>query len=28
MEAPLEAIEFLARSTNRVEVLRLLATRP
>jgi predicted transcriptional regulator len=28
MEAPLEEIEFLARSTNRVEVLRLLATRP
>jgi predicted transcriptional regulator len=28
MEAPLEEIEFLARSTNRVEVLRLVATRP
>ncbi|GAA0725589.1 putative transcriptional regulator [Halorubrum trapanicum] len=28
MEAPLEEIEFLARSSNRVEVLRLLATRP
>lgn len=28
MEAPLEEIEFLARSTNRVEVLQLLATRP
>ncbi|QWC18157.1 ArsR family transcriptional regulator [Halorubrum sp. 2020YC2] len=28
MEAPLEEIEFLARSTNRVEVLRLLAARP
>ena len=28
MKAPLEEIEFLARSTNRVEVLRLLATRP
>ncbi|MFW6318218.1 MAG: helix-turn-helix transcriptional regulator [Halorubrum sp.] len=28
MEAPLEEIEFLARSTNRVEVLRSLATRP
>lgn len=26
MEAPLEEIEFLARSTNRVEVLQLLAT--
>ena len=28
MEAPLEEIEFLARSTNRVEVLRLLAAEP
>ena len=28
MEAPLEEIEFLARSTNRVEILQLLATRP
>jgi len=28
MDAPLEEIEFLARSTNRVEVLQLLATRP
>lgn len=28
MEAPLEEIEFLARSTNRVEVLRLLADEP
>jgi len=28
MEAPLEEIEFLARSTNRVEVLQLLAARP
>lgn len=27
MEAPLEEIEFLARSTNRVEILQLLATR-
>lgn len=28
MEAPLEEIEFLARSQNRVEVLRLLAAEP
>lgn len=28
MEAPLEEIEFLARSQNRVEVLRLVATGP
>ena len=28
MEAPLEEIEFLARSTNRVEVLQLLASAP
>ncbi|GAA0212483.1 helix-turn-helix transcriptional regulator [Halobaculum roseum] len=28
MERPLEEIEFLARSTNRVEVLQLLATEP
>ena len=28
MEAPLEEIEFLARSTNRVEVLQLLASGP
>ena len=28
MEGPLEEIEFLARSTNRVEVLRLLSTGP
>jgi predicted transcriptional regulator len=28
MEAPLEEIEFLARSQNRVEVLRLVATEP
>lgn len=28
MEAPLEEIEFLARSTNRVEVLRSLASGP
>lgn len=28
MEGPLEEIEFLARSTNRVEVLRLLAAGP
>ena len=28
MEGPLEEIEFLARSSNRVEVLRLLAAEP